>query len=425
MTTALKFAEITRRTGIALLLASMSGAGRATAQELLPRQKAPEFYLPFLRSIQAKVEAGGDAAAAYNELLAQAWAICGDETEAFRAWSRATKGEAPEPAPDLAAARQVPALEAILAAAPVADILFLNEAHHVSRCRAFAMQLLSSLKAIGYTHFAAEDLTLAGEALNDGAPVTSRTGLYANDPVYAEMLREARRLGFRLVSYDQTVEQELASEERGLDPQDARETAQAENLLKIRAAGPGYRIFAYCGFGHLSKRVSRSGRRLAAGHILAKSDARVISVHQVDGMPAPRPEQDPPLVAAVADRFRHSAPIAVSDADGKPLSTSAYRGGIDISVFHPRLPPEHDRPGWLAQLPGRRAVHFVLDAPFSGGLFQAVADRATGSSEMVPSDQYYAHEPQHDCWFYLSPGRYTVRLETVEGRRNVGRLHVV
>ena len=373
------------------------------------------LYLPWLDGLRGRLgEPGGD------QILAQALAMVGDEAGAFRTYpfDRNT------PRQDMSGWEARPALDAIAAAARGRRVVMLNEAHHASRCRMFAEQVAIRLRDEGFTIFAAEDFgsdaPQAGGYLIDG-PVTTQSGFYQRDPCYAEMVRSVRRLGYRLVAYEQTGAQR---DKDGDDPA-GREPDEAANLTQVLKSNPDSKVLVYCGFSHLMKKPPNSWPTVMALRFRELTGIDPLSISQTEGLPPPQPALESPMLRAVLDRFDPRQPIVVADAKGEPAPPS-YHGAIDMAVYHPRVAPIDGRPGWLAAAPGRVKVAFDLPRRRSDeALVQAVrVDEARKADNVVPSDQYLVGRDAKAALFFLKPGRYAVRLETLGVRTELGELQI-
>ena len=96
-----------------------------------------------------------------------------------------------------------PALDAIAGLARGRKAIFLNEAHNVPITRSLTVQLLPRLRAEGYTYFAAETLYESdAEGLRQRGYPIPKSGFYTMEPIAAEMVRSAIRLGFKIVAYE-------------------------------------------------------------------------------------------------------------------------------------------------------------------------------------------------------------------------------
>ena len=141
---------------------------------------------------------------------------------------------APPPAPD-------PAWEKILAQAKQHQLVMFNEEHTQPRGRWLVGSLLPELYEQGFRYLALEGLEAADSAgvQQRGYPVAT-SGFYTNEPQYGNLIRQARRLGFRVVAYDATG--------------DDRERQQASNLLAATLGPhPQARVVVLAGHGHINE----------------------------------------------------------------------------------------------------------------------------------------------------------------------------
>ena len=360
-----------------------------------------------------------------RDTLQQWAALLGDETTALAGAGR------PRPAPDLTDARAEDALAVIVRAAKGRRVVMLNEAHVASRHRAFLARVARALRDEGFTHLAAETFSNPGvqllrlpfppvETLLPGAALNPGHGFYINDPVYAEAVREALALGYRLVAYEQRPDQIVPTETlQAGTPR--REQAQAENLAAALKQSPKGRFLVHVGYGHLSKTPIDGVGPMMAGRLKALTGIDPLSIGQDStGSFAPH-ATDSAASQAVLAKFQPKDSIAVFDATGRALY--ARRSGCDLTIFHPPMPDVEGRAGWLAAAEGRRRVAVRLPRPAPGGYVLAQAVPAADPDPAIPADQYLLAEGAREAIFHLRPGRYRVRLETPEGFTAVGDAH--
>lgn len=371
-------------------------------------------YLPQYLELQAKAAAGDRAAGSF---LSQYASFLGDEVTALGQEERPRNPATP--LPDLAGAVSRDALEAIVEAAANSRIVILNEAHNVSGHRAFAARVLRALRPLGFDWFAAETFTQPQESpsssirgYHQGAPFLSALGYYVNDPVYAETVREAARLGYRFADYEERWDQKAPDDAAGAIRIATREEAQADNLIAaVLAQNPEARIFVYCGYSHAMERPHSSGTWFAA-RLKEKTGINPLTIEQSSNWPATVEANDPIHVAAVLKRFSPTAPISVS-LDGQMVASRTYQGQMDLSVFHPRVAPVSGRPGWLMADVERRAVEVDLP-PFEGPTLLQAMWSGEGTAG-VPADQFLLRVGQTRATVVLHPGSYFLRLERAEG----------
>lgn len=139
----------------------------------------------------------------YAQLRAQAEAAGGNHAAALRFWdaprrSRDSVGTLPE------GVRAAAALNVLSEAADTARVIMINERHHAASDRLLTLRLLPILYEKGYRYFAAEALSYRDSTLNERTYPVDATGGYTDEPVFAAVIREALRLGYRLVPYEIT-----------------------------------------------------------------------------------------------------------------------------------------------------------------------------------------------------------------------------
>lgn len=414
-----------RQLGVAAAGAAIVASGRATAQTPLTPEEAfwqDGRYLPKYLDLIAQAEAGEPAAA----MLPHHAAFLGDERTALAQ----PVGSSSAPRPDLGGAQARDAIDAVVEAAREHRIVILNEAHNVSRHRQFAAQVARALRPLGFDWFAAETFIPRQPVpapnislYRAGTPFHHHYGIYSRDPVFAEMVREAARLGYRFADYEIRRDQLLL-------PQDAdgqaliaeREEAQADNLIEaVLAPHPESRIFVYCGYSHATETPGRRGEWFAA-RLKRKTGIDPLTIEQAFSWPAAEPAQDYPWVAAVLDSLNPTRPVIVRRQDGAVLIPDPFAGQVDLAVFHPRLPLVNGRPGWLAADPQRIAIEVDVPAFEGPGLLQAVP--AAEGPGVVPADQLLLAPGQRRATLLLRPADYLIRLETTDGVRTYGRITV-
>lgn len=408
--------------GVGLALAGGSAAGAQSMDEAAATNAffRDGLYLPLFAQAKAK---GVDPHDSAGQTLAMYYAMLGQEADAFRAYkpfdAPLDRGAAEAWSARLRQASAEDALDAIAKAAKGRRVVILNEAHHVSRCRAFAVQAARRLRREGFTHFAAETFSVnppsAPGAAVDLSVVTPTTGYYTRDPVFAALLREVRDGWSGALAYEAPFNQQLVG-----DPQaqiQDREEKEAAALADILARDPRMRLFVYCGYGHLAK-VPQGAIPWMAARLWQKTGIEPLCISQAYGAPAPDPRFSWSGVEEVLAAFRPATSIVLKDRDGAPLAARRARpGSYDLAVYHPRAPDQGARPGWLAALPGRNRVRAPVPEGTGMKLIQAVPSaEQTKSANAIAADQVLIEDgrPSVDLW--LPAGRYDLRVETLAGR---------
>lgn len=262
-------------------------------------------------------------------------------------WIRQPHESSDSPSPLQGGYAARPALDAIPELAGHYQIVLFNEAHNVAMTRSLTVQLLSRLYAEGFRYFAAETLDEADKDLQTrGYPITE-SGFYTQEPIYAEMVRTALKLGFKVIPY------EAAS---GSASADAREAEQARHLYeRVFAKDPHARLVINAGFDHIVKSGRFLGGQSMAEHLAKLTGATMFSVDDTSMYPRPSSKVDHPYYTAAMQQLKPDAPIVFVDPQGKPWS---LRQGYDITVFFPPEKLERKRPTWLT-LGGLRSARLV------------------------------------------------------------------
>lgn len=315
----------------------------------------------------------------------------------------------------------VPALEYIPRLAKQYRVVFLNEAHNIALTRTLTVRLLKPLREEGFNVFAVETLYHSDiEALGRRGYPTAASGFYTREPIYAEMVRTALKLGYKVVAY------EADANHSG----NAREAQQAEILSKILKDDPNAKLVVNAGYAHIQKTGQFLGAQSMAEHFIKDSGIDPLSVEQTILIPhqdrsMDHPDYDP-IIAAVHPR----QPVVFVDKDGKPWS---LRPGYDLSVVFPEEHFMYGRPTWL-DLWGAR-VPFAVN----GNICQrhwpcmVAARYADEGDDAIPADRMVLDPVPlmtiNDIkittgdysipigQLYLRPGRYRLTVSDEEGHR--------
>lgn len=147
-----------------------------------------------------------------------------------------------------------PALPEIREVAQSHTLVILNESHSRPQHRAFIGEVVEMLRADGFTHYAAETLSVEGAQQLEG-PAKVGQGWYIQDPIFARMLERIRASGMVLVAYEETEEQRLKDEGATIEEIVAvREETQAQNLIDaVLGHAPETRMVIHVGYGHIEE----------------------------------------------------------------------------------------------------------------------------------------------------------------------------
>jgi hypothetical protein len=243
---------------------------------------------------------------------------------------------------------------------------------------------------------------LAAESFSDTATGKNLTypdyhlGFYTRDPVYADAVRLAIKLGFSLVSYDN-------QERIGRDKKEA-ETIQA----KVFDKDPAAKILIIAGRGHISEQVTPDGWE-PMGYWLKKLTGQDPFTMFAPTMTEKliREEEHPIYKYALQNNMIHSISII------KNRSTGAYYGSesFDAYVFFPPVKLLFGRPDWLYEELHRKAI--AIPASLLPKTNQMVLIQAFAAGEpesAIPVDQILIKGPDVTEKLALPRGRkYWIR----------------
>lgn len=327
---------------------------------------------------------------------------------------------APKNLPDTANYNGENASQWIVAQAPHYKIVMINEAHHVPQTRLLTLSLLKPLWDAGFHYLALEALT------NNGSnPVASgfpdlNTGEYTKEPVMAELVREAMKIGYTLVPYE--------ADDRDLSQANVRESTQARNLQKFLSAHPDAKVLLHAGYSHTAKSdvIRISGASTMATDLITATKVRVLSIDQVALTPLSFSSTG--VIDAqtqLAKLFKASEPtVFINKANGN--AWSEHPGAYDASILLPVSPMQTIRPDWLS-LDGRRQK-VGTDANPCGFHIPCLiqAFYAGDPDQAIPADQIAMMvQADTNTPLYLREGYYRLRYITEEDQKIIERQFIV
>jgi hypothetical protein len=400
----------------ALLFAWNEGAPPAPEREAALAVKAPDgmglidkgLYLDGLDALE---DAAGAAGGNPNDLQHQLWYQMRPTIGSHAPPPPLRPGQQldEESAAKLRRARAEDALPLIVKVAAGTRIVILNEAHHSPRDRAFALEVARALRPLGYTLLAVEAFgnypPLTATLAREGFPRLN-SGTYLKEPVFGDFVRQALRLGYSPIAYEQDAE----PQKRGEPGTPGREQAQAENLAAALRANPGRKLFVYVGFSHVAETPIEhgSGRMEWMAARLRKLTAiDPLTIEQTALAEDSSSRAGREAWALAAPKLRRTSVLRL---DGHPFAFGQYADAIDLQVLHPPTRLQDGRPSWLAAMGRRpRAIPPALIAKPGRRLVQAFL--AEEPDDAVPVDQVLveAGKPVPKLMLPARPIRYAVQ----------------
>ena len=342
--------------------------------------------------------------------------------------------------PDQAGFKGADALDVITRLAANRRIVMVNEAHHNAHTRVLTLALLPRLRALGFTHFAAEALgNNDPDLMRRGYPIHASGTEYLQEPLYGEIVREAIRLGFVIVPYD------------GISsaPQ-ARDTEQAENLYrKVFEKDPAARLFVEAGYAHIDKARGRLGNVAPMAMQLAKlSGFDPLTIDQTQFLETGWNNDDD--YHRLIHRFPTRSPeVLIDRASGKPWSAQPMLYDLNVilppalnvktfgdetrsgfgdarlknvedpsrfSVNSMTAPNDMQRANWLSL--GEQRKRWPISTELCRHQVPCVigAHYTDEPNDATAADRYAFMQDNSRSTLYLRPGRYRLRAWDAEGR---------
>ncbi|TDR43231.1 hypothetical protein DFR29_107244 [Tahibacter aquaticus] len=313
-----------------------------------------------------------------------------------------------------------PAVDVIARLAQGQRAVFFNEAHNAAITRSLTVEMLPRLKALGFTHFAAETLYETDHKLAQRGYANDDSGFYTQEPVYAEMVRTALKLGFIVVPY------EAASDATG----DAREREQARNLYqRVFKDNADARLVVNAGYAHIVESGKYLGGASMAQHFRKMTRIDPLTIEQTMLIPHTQLGQDHAYYRALLAKSPPKQPGVFVAADGKPWTLRPDQ--YDLSVVLPPFTRENGRESWLS-LDGARVPYSVdgeicrnsmpclLEARYQGDGDDAIpADRIViglRDNSLSNTEQKFRTIDQLRTDLYLRPGKYRLRATNADNQ---------
>lgn len=354
--------------------------------------------------------AGSPGSYAYRQYRAQLESFVGNHELALKFWDgnaepRDRNAESKDAGNDFASLpTNVRALSAVSyivdqVAKRGFQIVVVNERHHASNDRLLTLALLDPLAKRGFRYLAIE-AGWRGDDINGRGYPLGRTGYYVNDVVFAEMLRDAISLGYRIVAYEAEQEQRTEYEEKFPNPQKRRDFLQAQNVVtRIHRLDPQAKVLIHCGYAHANE-VPTAYWSPMAYYLKEATGIDPLTIDQTALSERSAPEfEHPGRVDAASRGLLKGEAIVLMGPSGEVLNFG--RQGVDINVLTPRTRYRDGRPSWMA-MEGRRVARRI-DTPECSNSSCIVEARHSKKKDSVPYDRMEVSS-QESAVLYLPPG---------------------
>jgi hypothetical protein len=253
------------------------------------------------------------------------YSILGDHKNSVKLAESRTVYKAPK-SYELDGFYPVDAVEFISKKAGNYDVVVINEAHNMSNHRTLTYKVLSELWSKGYRYLAVEGLSENAENLVHENYILKTSGFYTNEPVFANLLIHAKKIGFKLVSYDYfNVKKNFNIKNR--------EIFAAETIdKKIFKLDKDAKIVIHVGYSHAKK-----SPQWLAGILAQQQKRKILSIDQTTEIKEVK-------VSTAPNNIKLSEPSIYENDDKEAWSLD--KQNYDLTVVWPATTYKNNRPIW-------------------------------------------------------------------------------
>lgn len=305
------------------------------------------------------------------------------------------------------------AVDVIAKAAKKYQVVITNEAHYQPQNRVFTSLLLAKLYQQGFRYLCVEDLSKddsiyklkEDKELNIRKYPIKATGFYMDEPQYGNLVRQALKIGYTLIAYENYASDIKDPEERFY----GREKGQAKNIAQILQKDPNAKILVHCGYGHLNENINNNNLGPMAAMLKMNFNIDPLTIDQQDLLE----ENNNPYYNWTNVK---EPSIYVSD---KGFFNDPYKNHkVDMVVFFPRTKYINGRPNWLVYDKSRKYYFVKLEqANLVYPIMVSAYPNGEDISVAVPADNIEIEKPNDKIALVLNTGQYTLRIK--DSKNNV------
>ncbi len=257
------------------------------------------------------------------------------------------------------------------------QVTMINEAHHLPYHRAFAITMLKRFYNSGYRYLAIE--ALEDSSINQKEYPDYTTGYYTHEPLFGEMIRQAKKIGFTFIAYDP----EENCDQNNKDPNYCnrfRDSLMAVNLTKILKSDPKAKILVYAGYDHIHEGSSDSWKKMAQ---YFKEFTRIdpFTVELTKQVEHLYPQFDEKEFISV-NKFKHIQKPVIAIQDNKPW----HGKFVDATVIFPTYIVKDKRPSFYS-INGLRKFYDLNNFHLRSGQFVQAFYSNEKPGNRIPADQ--------------------------------------
>jgi hypothetical protein len=334
----------------------------------------------------------------------------GAHAKVLSTWNINNSGKADNPNPEKLNKSEFKILSAkkiILDSAKSKKVIMLNEAHHLTPHRIFTLDLLLDLKKLGFTHLGVEAIGLheSNSLLTQRGYPTLMSGFYLKDPHFANMIRIAIKLGYKVFRYDTSSGGNIKF----------REYNQALNIANVIKQDTNARIIVHAGWGHIREDTA------SHGGVMAYQFKKMTGIDPFTINQASMNEESTPDFEN--DIYKQFAEIKSPSVLMNKKTNNLYTNiKYDCILFHPRTHYTSNRPSWLYDCEAYIKKKISLKSDLTYPLLVLVYDirECEETKEPIPIDVVELLQPVKAVdLFFPYKGAYKIIFKEVNKKENV------
>ncbi|WP_142683046.1 hypothetical protein [Chitinophaga polysaccharea] len=333
----------------------------------------------------------------------------------------------------------IAAREFILREAKKYRILLINESHNHPEHRLFTKSLLKDLFDQGYNVFMAEGIKFHSGLDQRGYPI-NEDGYYLSEPVYASMIRYAKRIGYKVSAYEFYSEKKEWDDSIRLDtfgsmkyigyePKDSaiirfdkngpveyimttvREDGQAANIYNVIKQNPSSKFIIHVGNGHLAEDGPMMGAKLK--ELLGNED--LLTIDQV-ALSIRKAIID----TLTNDTIRRSFAYILKNRDTKKIFHYYNGAQVDYTIFNAVITDSMLRPDFLFRDVEKRIVYNIKadqleDCPCMFSAYYT-SELEKEKNKAIAVDVLYIKNKTFNAPLLLYKGSYTILKKNKTGK---------
>lgn len=351
----------------------------------------------------------------------------GDYWDADKSWDIAFQFDSPKrvyKGPLLRGKHPEDALTYIVRNADKHRWIMFGEEHVKPQTRSIMIPMLRALWKKGFRTFAAETFNEDVQQIADksGFP-TQEIGTYTADPIFAAGVREAIRLGYKLVPYES-----FAAPPKGPDndpefAQNYRERKQAENLkARIFDKDPNAKVIVWAGRAHIYEKSDKGPNGAEwkpMAHVFRQITGQdPLTVYLATYFEHSQRSSERPEYIWATDRGLVKKPVVFVDKSGTPFGEP-----FDAQAFYPRTTMVEGRPDWMMREMGRKPLPIPPSLVQTEGIQLAQAFGKGEPATAIAIDQVLIRPGEPVPSLMLPKGELWVRVLTADGKET-GRVEI-